>query len=438
VKRATLDPAHAREIVEARLGRPPQDMLEAAVALEAWGGIPARDALATARAMLRAESVPSLPSVGRLPHGAAQRGVAVEAISFAIAVVAIACWAAPLRGTLGAAVVEQALTVALPLSLALQWALASRYLGRPGGLTHLGARPRVLAAAGLALVALPAAAMGRSGAVAGLLTLIWTGGAIVIRRGWSPLYAAVVIAATAVMLAAVSAPAVLVGAAALTIGIVGAAVRGPVPLDAPAPGRSGRALAAGAIGCGLGALLVADPTVDWSVGAMPAVALLPSSLAAFWGGTYLWRFQRAMPETLSGVAVLDERVRGLARAPLRVLAGAVARVVLLTAALSVLLLAVADAAGIATRGETVLAGFGLVALATMLVGLLESIGRARWAFAGVAAGVAVELAAPGDLVRVPGGALIAGAAIAVLVVLPAVVAALARPALTFATSIGIR
>jgi hypothetical protein len=183
---------------------------------------------------------------------------------------------------------------------------------------------------------------------------------------------------------------------------------------------------------------VADPTVDWSVGAMPAVALLPSSLAAFWGGTYLWRFQRAVPETLSGVAVLDERVRGLARAPLRVLAGAVARVVLLTAALSALLLAVADAAGIATRGETVLAGFGLVALATMLVGLLESIGRARWAFAGVAAGVAVELAAPGDLVGVPGGALIAGAAIAVLVVLPAVVAALARPALTLATSIGIR
>jgi hypothetical protein len=116
----------------------------------------------------------------------------------------------------------------------------------------------------------------------------------------------------------------------------------------------------------------------------------------------------------------------------------VARLALLSASLSLLLLAAADAAGVSTRGETVLAGFGLVALATMLVGLLESIGRVPWAFAGVAAGIAAELAAPADVAGVTGGALVLGAAIAVLVVLPAAIAALARPALTFATSIGIR
>ncbi len=41
-----LSPVHAQRVVEARLGREPQDMLEAAVALEAWAGLRALDALA--------------------------------------------------------------------------------------------------------------------------------------------------------------------------------------------------------------------------------------------------------------------------------------------------------------------------------------------------------------------------------------------------------
>jgi hypothetical protein len=42
---ADLDTERAESIVEARLGRKPQDMLEAAVVLEAWVGVPAGGAL---------------------------------------------------------------------------------------------------------------------------------------------------------------------------------------------------------------------------------------------------------------------------------------------------------------------------------------------------------------------------------------------------------
>jgi hypothetical protein len=47
--------AYARALVEARLGRPSQDVIEAAVVLEAWGGLAAQDALAAASDALRAE-----------------------------------------------------------------------------------------------------------------------------------------------------------------------------------------------------------------------------------------------------------------------------------------------------------------------------------------------------------------------------------------------
>jgi hypothetical protein len=53
----------AQRLVEARLGRPPQDALEAAVVLEAWAGVPAQRALETARALMPVR--PAAPLVSR-------------------------------------------------------------------------------------------------------------------------------------------------------------------------------------------------------------------------------------------------------------------------------------------------------------------------------------------------------------------------------------
>jgi hypothetical protein len=88
----------------------------------------------------------------------------------------------------------------------------------------------------------------------------------------------------------------------------------------------------------------------------------------------------------------------------------------------------------------VLVGFGLVALATLLVGLLEAIGHGAWALLALGGGIAGEVAGQTltGLPSVSGGGLIVGAAIAVAIALPLVVSGLSRPALTLATALGIR
>jgi len=440
VSRGELSSLQARRIVEARLGREPQDMLEVAVALEAWAGVHAGEALERGRELMA--TAPTVPrsSAGRLPGIAAQRGVAVEALSFVIAVVAIACWAAPLSDRLGPRAVEQALILALPTTLTLQWGLASRYLSRPEGLAHLGRRPLLLVLGAAALVAVPAAALGRAGALAGLLTLTWTGGTIVIRRHWALAYAAMVLVASAAMVAGLPATNVLSLTAALTTLGVAVALKARIAPTGHPPGRWGRAAVAAAIGAGVGILLVVDRSVDWSLGSIPAIALIPSSVASFWGGHHLWKFQEAIPLALSGVAVSDRSARGLHRRPLRILAGAVARVVGLTTALSLLLVIGADELGMHTTGRTVLVGFGLVALATLFAGLLESVGRGRWAIVALVAGVTGEVLAQQftPVSSVAGGGLIAGASICIVLALPVAVAMLCRPATTLATALGIR
>jgi hypothetical protein len=437
VSGAELATPHARRIVEARLGRPPQDMLEAAVALEAWVGLPARQALDLGRSLVADGETRPERSTARVPPHTERDGLTVEALAFAVAIVAIGGWAAPLSASLGIAVVEHALLMALPLTLALQWGLSSRYLSRPEGLAHLSGEPRALLL-GCAVVALVPAALGPSGAVAGLLTLTWTGGAVLIRRRWSLPYAATVVLAAIAM----GAGAWPLGVLALTavVTTVGVALAVLTSGDRPThrPGRWARAGTAALIGLGLGLMLVVDRSISWSLGALPALALLPSTLACFWAGTHLWRFQQVIPHVLSGVAIAEADAGDLGSRPLRLLLGAVARLVLLTGALSALLVLGASVLDAPVSGISVLVGFGLVALATLLVSLLESVGRAAWALLALAVGLGVDsvLALAGG-VGVPGGSLIAGASCAVGVAGPASIAVLRDPVTTLATRLGI-
>jgi hypothetical protein len=90
------------------------------------------------------------------------------------------------------------------------------------------------------------------------------------------------------------------------------------------------------------------------------------------------------------------------------------------------------------RGVGLLVGFGLVALATLLVSLLEAMGRGRWALVAVACAAAAEAAiraAGSD--PFPGTGLVVGGTLAVVLVLPAVIGQLIRPARTLATALWI-
>jgi hypothetical protein len=419
-------------LVQARLGRPPQDMLEAAVVLEAWAGVPAQRALEAGGALMPAAGTTPLASAAVLAPAERRPELVVEGFAFVASVVAIAFWAGPLAAALGPAAVTRALTLALPLTLALQWALRSRYLSRPHGLAELaGVRVR-LACGAVAVVACTWLALGRAGAVAGLLTVMWTGGGIVMRRGWAALYAAIVLGATAPMTLGVAPLPVLAGTALLVAAAVAAAVRGEARRTRP--GRRGRAATCALLGFGLGVMLVADPGVGWGDGAAPALALLPSAIAGVWAGLHLGRLGHAIPRALAGIPAAasarppaaSSRLVPASEAaplgPLGVLLGAIVRLLGGAAAGSFGLALVVPV------GASVLVAFALLALATLVVSLLETIGRIGWAALGVACAVAAELA---------GGGLAGGAAVGAVVLLPAAVAPLLHPARTLATTLWI-
>ena len=445
----TAEARGAARLVEARLGRAPQDVLEAAVVLEAWAGVPAQRALETARALMPAVPAAPVASGSRPPTARRPRGLLVEGAAMLVTVAAIALWAEPLADALGAGVVGPALTWALPLTLGLQWALRARHLGRPSGLAGLRRRRGALVAAAVALLAAGTVTLGTAGALAAALTVTWTSGSILLRRGWVAGYAAIVGCAAPAMLAGAPAQATVAAAGALTAGGAWLALAEPRPrpqgslarrdgeprrADSPraeragAPGRWGRTLGAGLTGVGVGLLLIGDASVSWAGGALVALALLPSAAGGLWAGYALWRLTDVFPRSLSGVAACDG-TRPSVRRPVGVLAGAIARLALVTAAGSAVVLALSP-----TVGGGLLAGFGLVALAGLLVALLESLGRPGWAAVGIAAGLGAELTAPTPFA---GAALVAGGAAAVAVMVPAAFVLLVRPARTLATALWI-
>ena len=144
-------------------------------------------------------------------------------------------------------------------------------------------------------------------------------------------------------------------------------------------------------------------------------------MASAWGGYHLRHLEQAIPRSVSGIAAGDPYARGVAWPPFSVLLGALGRLLLLAAALSLVLLTLTPWLGASARGAGLLLGFGLVALATLLVSLLEAMGRGRWALVAVACAVAAEAAvrlAGSD--PFPGTGLVVAGSLAVVLVLPAV------------------
>jgi hypothetical protein len=432
-----MDLEQAEQVVLARLGRAPQDMLEAAVVLEAWGGVPARRALALGSRLLHGTAGEPAPSIGALPDAPPRKGVVLESLVLLVAILAVACWGAPLTASLGAGTFGRALLIALPLTLALQWALRSRYLNRPDGLAALAARPASTALTALALVALPAATLGQAGMLAGQLALIWVAGVVFAGGWWAAVYASLIGAATGGMLAGAH-PELVVAATAAACALAASARlwcgRGPTTGH---PGRWGRALGAALIGAGLGFLLLGDPTLGWGANSVvTAMALVPSTVAGLWAGRHLWSFWHALPGSLAGVGIATGRPE---RVALRILAGAVARLALATAALSAALVLAADQLGLEVASVAVLAAFGAVSLATMLVSLLESIGHTAAGLLAVAGALAGEASVDAlGLASVAGGGLLLGASVATFVALAVAALMLSRPASTLATVLWIQ
>lgn len=437
--------AYAEGVIEARLGRPAVDVLEATVVLEAWAGEPVRSAMSSALGLVssdhRAKNAQRSIEPG---EDREQQSVVAEGISLVLSIVCVAAWATPLSRDYGPSGLAHAIRLALPIAVALQWGLRSRYLGRPHALAILGRDGIALCALAMVAVALPLALIPRSGPVAATLVAIWVGGTIACRRGWGLVYATTLVVATVALDRRAPASVVLGSLAAFTLlgCLVGLLTRRESTDDRA--GSIPRALLATMLGGCIGALLVADPTVGWGVhGLSPAISLLPSVIGSFWGGYYLWNLHDVIPRGLSGIPLAGASGAAMRGPAMTIFVGAIVRLIGTTVALSLVIVLVRSW----TRGTDALSlfvAFGGVALVSLLIGLLESLSLRRAALAAAAAAVGAELAwhqlawRVGIHWRVSGAALIVGATVGVLLALPPLIARLARSGRALATTLWIQ
>jgi hypothetical protein len=265
----------------------------------------------------------------------------------------------------------------------------------------------------------------------------WVCGAITIRRGWGPWYALGVVATAVAMEIGPSPLAVLAVATGASFGAVVAALRGQRDVDTPRPGRWSKTLVTAFIGATLGALLVGDSSVGWGLsGALPAIALIPSTIGSFWGALYLCAFHERVPRGLAGMAIEDGEPSTLRSPATRVLLGAMLRVCVATGLLSAVLVVSETLAGVETSAISLLIGFGCVALATLVVSLLEALGSVVWACGSAVAAVAAELALILELdPGLAGAGLLGGSLVALLIGLPRILAMFRRPAARVATNL---
>jgi hypothetical protein len=436
---------YSEAVLEARLGRRARDILEATVVLEAWTGRPARSAMSAARGLVSIDGPPLRALSSSDPFADSERSsVLAEGLTLVLLIISIAAWAAPIRTHLGPTVLAHAIRVALPLAIAFQWGLRSRYLGRPQGLACLARDGLGIWALMLLVVDAPLALIPRWGPVAAMMVPIFVGGTVLTRRGWGLIYAGVLVVGTLVMGQGVSPDAVLAALTAITLAMCLLAVRSSVQTRTDErAGTIDRALIASVIGGAMGVLLVADPTVSLGVhGAYPAIALLPSVIGCYWGGYYLWNFFDAVPRGMRGVA-LDRAGRvALSDPAMSIFVGAIVRLVIAETVLSGFVIGLNQLFGGLFHGSdaiTVFIAFGSIGTLSMLIGLLESFALQWAALLAALVALAVELAWPGI---VPGGApglaMAIGATFGVAITLPALLGRLAHSGGTLATTLWIQ
>ncbi|MFP5347588.1 MAG: hypothetical protein ACLGIA_11250 [Actinomycetes bacterium] len=431
-----LGSGQASARVQAALGRPPQDALEASVALEAWGGLVPAAALAVAGGTVLRHTGGRGQPLRRLATEDEGSSAAVrEVIGLVVTLLATTAWAGPLSAAFGRDAVATGWQVALPVTLALQWLVRRRYLtGGSVGLARLrGDRP-VLAVASMLLLGLPVAlVLGPDTALAGVLVLTWVAGMLLTVRRWGLGFAGWLVLSTVCLHAGLPAAGFLLISSVVTGALLALAVVTSSARSAPptAWARSGVAALCGGI---VAVLIVADPTVAWSgPGPFPVLALAPSLLAGVWASRHLNGVWTVLVSALSATGVLaaaavPSRLFG------RLVAGALGRLVLGTAALSWGAFAVLDDGSVAAGSVArLLVGLGAFGVVSFVVAVLESFRRTVAALAVAASSVLSAGLAVAGPALVAGWSLPVGALVALLVATPSLVAMVRRPERTLAT-----
>ena len=378
-----IGPEQARARIEARLGRAPQDAIEATVVLEAWGGLPTSDALEMGTAVAatpRPDGVPALPRRREVPRHAAAR-TASDSIALASAILVTTSWLGPLGRAFGSSAIHLAWLMALPAGVGLQWFVARRYLGDGGSVGRVRSDgPWLLASTVVALACL--GLLGSAWLLAGGLAMVWVSLVVLLKRGWSLPYAGVLAGVTGAL---VLRPPVWVDLALLCAlplaGVVAAVGTAPATERRPEPWRL--ALAAGLAGALIGEIFVLG--VNESLGMSPTLSLLalaPVLLGALWASAHLSRIWDLTGAPVPGLSRSSRQRRGAEgrgsqRFARRILLGALARLLAGAAVLTVM-------GAVASRHQHVrlpatLFAYVGIAVVALIVALFEGSGHRTWA-----------------------------------------------------------
>ncbi|WP_432499198.1 hypothetical protein [Kineococcus gypseus] len=354
-----------------------------------------------------------------------------ELLGLVAALLATTAWVGPLAAEFGAGTTERAWKLALPVSFALQWLLRRRWLTDADGLGRLRAErgpARVVAA--LSLLVPFAVLLAPERSLAAALVVTWVGGLVVVVRGWGVPYALALAVAAASVRAGLPVHVDVLAVVLLTqAAVVAAVLTRPPSARPPTPWR--RSLPAAGVGAGTALLVVLDPSVGWtSSAAFPVVALVPSLLGSIWANRHLDRVWTVLLDALASTS-LHEHARSRAGDVFgRIVAGAFARLLLLTTACSLVLGALLRLGG-AGAGDVagLLLGLGAFGVVGFLVGLLESYSRLAAAGAVVAGALAAQALAGGT----PVPSLAVAALVATAVAVPPLLRLVRQPARTLAT-----
>ncbi len=393
------------------LGRRPIDRFEAAVTLEAHDGLAAGHALAVGRRFAeqgRFAAVGGVLATLEIDGSSTGTGlievVTVEEskpdnvkrlfgeVVFMVSVLMVGFWVSSMADELGLAAVDHAWRIALPASLGSQWFLRRRYLSGEQGLGRLR---RELPVAGVILAVVGVAGFLGEGWLGAVLGLLWSAGFLIARRGWWLQQSVILVAMIVAHPLGVPSAWLLVVSAIIAVGaaLIGVATS-TVTLRKASPWHAG--LLAGAVGSGLGALLVVEPEFVWSVTVpLPILTVLPSLLGSLWGAANMSSLWAILPGHLRSTPLSTSSASAAGKAVRRLVLSSVSRIVLLTFAGSAAVLWWAHRAEHpSSTTQRLLIAHALLAVAGLCVSLLEGYGRSGQALFCVMLGVSFALIGP--------------------------------------------
>jgi hypothetical protein len=353
------------KMVIAKLDRPPQDGLHAAVVLEAWVGKRPEQSLAESDGMRHTRMPPVGPSLRPVPLDNT-----IDLREFTVLVTILASvflWLPALRELLNDQV-STTMAWALPLALGMDRAIRVRYLGTGQIQTMM---PAVWYINGVALVGLATFWMISDAAQVGLaLTVMWGHAGILAMRKWPLVYINIVIAvATWLYLGESTLVGLTAGALAMLVATSLAVVT--TESDRRIPETLWWTIAAGITGASAGILLTAEPEMWRNRGWWLGAAVLVVSLSGWWASARITQLWVELPSQFAEVDLDDDRKGWGGLVLSGAVAGALSRVVLPTYVLLLICVAVGE-----TSAAILVGAFAVFAIAMLLLGLV--VAAKRW------------------------------------------------------------